>query len=281
MIKIFLTIRNRLAITKKCITAIQKHTKMPYQLYVYNNQTNYRFDEHIVYLMNLFKKGLITQVIFNSNASTYNAFSKASACNQFGVYHQLDPQKDKYKFLLMLDNDIILTPGWDKKLNIAWNFVKRSKMDHIKVIGQNPGGIKGKKTPVDIKDLNSKVKFIGRLGKLGGSALWATRSNFFEDVGTLDLKQLVNQDKQHDQLYWQLMEKASNGRSYILGVNTKLGIHCGRLAGSVCNQLSRNRNNKNKLDIIKFPTLEEQIDSQTFDEFFAKITNDKRLINDW
>jgi len=281
MIKIFLTVRNRLSITKKCIEAIHKHTKMPYQLYVYNNQTNYKFDEHIVYLMNLFKKGLITQVIFNSNASTYNAFSKAAACNQFGMYHQQDPQKDKYKFLLMLDNDIILMPGWDKKLNVAWNFIKRKKMNHVKVIGQNPGGIKNKEPSIDIKDLNSQTKFGGRLGKLGGSGLWSVRPNFFEDVGLLDLRQLVNQNKMHDQLYWGLLEQASKGKPYILGIQTKLGIHCGRLAGSVCNQLTRNKNKPNKLDIIKFPTLEEQIDSQPFDEFFDKISNNKLLINDW
>lgn len=281
MIKIFLTIRNRLAITKKCIQAIHKHTKMPYQLYVYNNQTNYRFDEHVDYLMGLFKKGLITQVIFNSDGSVYDAFSKAAACNQFGLYHNEDPQKSRYKFLLMVDNDIILLPGYDKKLNLAWNHVKRKKLNNIKVIGQSPGGIKGKKTIIDILNRESKVKFTGKTGRLGGSGLWSVRSNFFSDVGLLDLKQLVGQDKRHDQLYWQLLEQASKGEPYILGLNDKLGIHCGRLAGSVCNNLTRHRNKKNKLETIKFPTLEEQIDSFTFEEFFNKIQNDKRLLNDW
>ena len=54
MIKIFLTVRNRLAITKKCIQAIHKHSTMPYQLYVYNNQTNYKLDEHFEYFYELF-----------------------------------------------------------------------------------------------------------------------------------------------------------------------------------------------------------------------------------
>lgn len=278
MIKIFLTIRNRLAITRKCIKSIQKHTKMPYQLYVYNNQTNYRFDEHVEYLIGLFKKGLITQLIFNSNASVYNAFSKASACNQFGIYHEQDPNKDKYKFLLMLDNDIILLPAWDKTLAKAWNYVNRKKLKNIKVIGQRPGGIKGKKTKVILDD---QTGLSGVIGKLGGSAIWSVRPNFFSDVGLLDLKQLVGQNKRHDQFYWGLMEHATNGESYILGVDYKIGIHCGRLAGSVCNVLTKRSPKNNSLDAIKFPTLEERLDSISFEDFFDKIKNDKQLINDW
>jgi len=283
MIKIFLSIRNRLSITKKCITAIQRHTDIPYQLYVYDNQTNYRFGEHIEYLMTLFSKKLITQVIFNSNASTYNAFSKAAACNQFGTYHMEDPNKDKYKYLVMLDNDIIVTPGWTKKLNIAWNFIKRKKMHYIKVIGQTPGGIKGKKIPIVIKTQQSqKQAFTGRMGKLGGSGLWSVRTNFFKDVGLLNLKELVGHNKRHDQLYWRLLEMASGGKQYILGIDEKLGIHCGTLAGSVCNVLTRKRkDSKDTLELIKFPSLEEHLDSMTFDEFYNKIKNDRALLNDW
>ena len=83
MIKIFLTVRNRLAITKKCIKAIQKHSTMPYQLYVYDNQTNHRLKEHFEYFADLYEKGLVSQVTFNTNASTFNAFSKAASNNMF------------------------------------------------------------------------------------------------------------------------------------------------------------------------------------------------------
>ena len=108
MIKIFMTVRNRLAITKKCIAAIQKHSTIPYQLYVYDNQTNYKLDEHFKYFSKLYNKGLVTQVVFNTNASTFNAFSKAASCNMFGLLHQQDPEKNKYSFLLILDNDIAM-----------------------------------------------------------------------------------------------------------------------------------------------------------------------------
>jgi len=278
MIKIFLTVRNRLAITKKCIDAMRKHSTMPYQLYVYNNQTNYKLKEHFDYFAELYEKGLVTQVTFNTTASTFNAFSKAAACNMFGKLHQQDPTKNNYSFLLILDNDIILTPGWDKKLAQAWKFVLKSKMNNVKVIGQSPGGIKNKKTEVVINE-----QFKGRIGKLGGSGLWSVRPNFFEDVGFLDLNLLVGKDKQHDQLYWRKLDASTGGQPYIMGLSTKLGIHCGKMCGSVCNRLTRNRSMKEpqRLELIKFEDAEERLEKLSFDDFFKLIYTDESLKADW
>ena len=153
MIKIFLTVRNRLAITKKCIKAIQKHSTLPYQLYVYNNQTNHRIKEHFDYFSSLYSNDLVSQVTFNTNASTFNAFSKAAANNMFALLHQQDPQKKKYKFLLMLDNDIIVTPEWDQTLASAWKYVNKNNLNDIKVIGQSPGGVKQKTKVINIYHL--------------------------------------------------------------------------------------------------------------------------------
>ncbi len=278
MIKIFLTVRNRLAITKKCIAAMQKHSTMPYQLFVYDNQTNHRLEEHFSYFSNLYKKGLITQVTFNTDASTFNAFSKAASCNMFGLLHQQDPEKDKYSFLLILDNDVILTPEWDRTLATAWKHVRKNKLKNIKVIGQSPGGVKSKKTVINInKDL------VGRTGKLGGSGLWSVRPNFFEDVGLLDLARLVGHNKMHDQHYWRLLDVSTKGEPYILALHHKLGIHCGKMSGSVCNRLTRNKskNEQQKLDLIKFVEAEKKIDSLTFDEFYKLIHSDRQLVSDW
>jgi len=278
MIKIFLTVRNRLAITKKCIAAIQKHSTLPYQLYVYDNQTNYKLEEHFDYFSSLYSDGLVSQVTFNTNASTFNAFSKAASNNMFGLMHQQDPEKKKYTFLLMLDNDIIVTPEWDQPLASAWKYVRKNSLNDIKVIGQSPGGVKQKKTLININD-----KLSGRTGKLGGSGLWSVRTNFFDDVGVLDLTKLVGFDKKHDQHYWRLLERSTNGKPYILALNRKLGIHCGKITGSVCNRLTRSkgRPEEQKLELIKFAKAEERIDNLSFDEFFKSIYNDNGLISDW
>jgi hypothetical protein len=276
MFKVFLTVRNRLSITKKCIQALQKHSELPFQLYVYDNSTNYLVKEHFLYFSELYEKGIVTQVTFNTDKSTFGAFSKAVASNQFAKLHLEDPEKDNYSFLLLLDNDIIVTPGFDKTLRQAWKNIKKLGMNNIKIVGQLPGGIKGKKL-LDI----TIAGFPACEGKLGGSGLWGVQSNFFEDVGLLDLKKFVNQNKRHDQEYWHLTEKSTNGRPYILGLKSKLGIHCGTLSGSICNTLSRDKNNPKRFEIIKFKEQEKIIDNMSFDEFYKKIINNKVLNNDW
>ncbi|MFW9871701.1 MAG: glycosyltransferase family 2 protein [Candidatus Thorarchaeota archaeon] len=276
MVKIFLSVRNRLSITVKCIEALKKHSELPHQIYVYNNATNHLLDEHFMYFHEAYKKRQISQVTFTTPSSTFNAFSKASTCNFFGQQHEQDPNKDNYTFLLMLDNDIIVTPGWDMKLKRAWKYVNKKGLKHIKVIGQLPGGIKG-----TVKPRHQIDEMEGKIGKLGGSGLWSVRSNFFRDVGFLDLRQLVNHDKRHDQLYWRQMEVKTNGKPYIMGLNQKLGIHCGKVAGSVCNVLTRNRGKKRKEELIKFDHAEKRISKMDFDTFFKKIFNDISLVRDW
>lgn len=277
MIKIFLTVRNRLAITKKCLHALKTHSTIPHSIYVYNNASNYLIDKHFAYFCHMYTEGYIDQVCFTTEKTTFNAFSKASACNFFGLQHEQDPLKDKYEFLVMIDNDIIVTPDWDLKVREAWKYIIKNNFKNIKVIGQRPGGIKH----VDKKEYKISDTISGRVGKLGGSGLWTVRSNFFRDVGFLDLKSLVNHDKKHDQLYWVKLDQSSGGSPYIMGLNQKLGIHCGREAGSVCNVLTRHRGKSDKKDCIKFEDAEKKISDMKFEEFYAMIENNKNLIGDW
>jgi hypothetical protein len=216
---------------------------------------------------------MISNISFTSDESNFNAFSKAVSCNVFGRHHEEDPVKDSYDFLLFLDNDIIVAPDWDKILAYSWQYVIKNKMDNIKVIGQLPGGMKGLKDNISIHK-----KFNGYTGSLGGSAFWSVRPTFFREVGFLDLKQLIGINKRHDQLYWNLLGKTTNAKPYILGLNYRLAFHCGSVAGSVCNTLTRNRVNKNKEELIKFECNEEEINKLTFEEFYDKISKEK---NDW
>jgi len=276
MIKIFLTVRNRLAITKKCLHALGKHSEIPHQIYVYDNASNHLVDKHFQYFYKMYSKNKISQITFTTMDSTFNAFSKASTCNFFGRQHEDDPNKDSYDFLLMLDNDIIVTPGWDIKLKKAWKFVRKNKLDNIRVIGQRPGGIKGLHPSVYNID-----GMVGRAGKLGGSGLWSVKPSFFRDIGFLDLNKLVGHDKKHDQSYWLLMDTTNGGKPYIMGLDQKLGIHCGKQAGSVCNRLTRSKNPAEKLDQIKFVEAEKNIEQYDFDTFYNSIVNNQALLGDW
>ena len=278
MIKIFVSVRNRLAISAKMISALKRHSTLPHQVYIFDNSSSYKVDEHFMYWCMLYKTGLITQATFTSEESTFKAFSKASTFNLFLLQHSQDPQKDKYDFLVCMDNDIIVCQDWDIKIKKAWDDVKKLGMEkQIKIISQTPGGIKNK------TDLKQKIGGMNAAtGKLGGSGLWTFLPNFHKDVGLLDLSKLVGYDKKHDQLYWQLLEKASGGHDYILGLREKLAIHCGGpVAGSVCNILTRNHLNKNKLNMIKFEDSEKKIDEMSFDDFYKWISTCPELINGW
>jgi len=272
MYKIFLTVRNRLGITKKCIRALKLHSKHPHQIYIYDNQTDYNLNDHFAFYNKLMNQRRVTQITFNTNESTFNAFSKAAACNSFGELHEMDPKKDNTDFLVFLDNDIIVTPGWDDILLKAWRDVKKNReLMHVKIIGQRPGGIKHAKRLT--QPIAGKTAVVG---KLGGSAMWCVKPNFFTDVGYLNLAQLINLNKKHDQLYWTKLSAAASNQSYIIGLDCKLGIHCGAIAGSVCNALSKGRKHE-----ISFEAADTRIDSMKFDEFYNMVSKDKRLHKDW
>jgi hypothetical protein len=276
MIKIFFTSRNRLAITCKAITALKKHSKLPHQLYVYDNLTSHKINEHFMYWCMLYKADLITQVSFTTKDSTFNAFSKAVASNLFFLQHSQDPQKNNYDFLVCIDNDIIVCDGWDIKLKNAWDDVKKLGMKNIKIIGQTPGGIKNKKElPMKIGGMHATT------GKLGGSGFWSFQPDFYKEVGLLDVSKLVGHDKKHDQYYWQLLEKSTQGQDYILGLREKLCYHVGGIAGSICNILTKNHLNKNKLSMINLDEADKKIDAMSFDEFFSYISSNKNVLNDW
>jgi hypothetical protein len=273
MIKIFLTVRNRLAITVKCVTALYRHSSIPFVLYVYDNLTNYKVNEHFLYWSMLFEKGLVHQVTFNTKESTFNSFSKAAACNQFGLWHEQDLKRNEYDFLLFLDNDIIVNKGWDEILIKAWKDVKSKNLENIKIITQLPGGI------MERKPLSYKIGgYSCKEGKLSGSGFWSVRTNFFKDVGFLNLNKLVGHNKKHDQEYWKLLEAKNKGVSYVLGVEEKLAYHAGgRISGSVCNSLTNIRDEKLALEKISFKESEKELDSMTFDAFYKKLQESKDL----
>lgn len=273
-----MTVRNRLATTCKSIAALKRHSVIPHQIYIYDNSTNYKIQEHFIYWSMLYERGLISQITFTSNESTFNAFSKASTCNFFGSQHEHDPKKDEYDFLLFLDNDIIVTPGFDEVLCKAWKDVNALKLNNVKIIGQLPGGIKCK---VNLDHLIGGVKAC--LGTHGGSGFWSVRPNFFKEIGFLDLKHFQNLHKRHDIEYWYKISQYTQGKEYILGLQHKLCIHTGKISGSICNILSGNRffSDKEKEDLIKLEESEKIIDQMSFDEFYNLVSNDEDMIKDW
>lgn len=269
MIKIFVTIRNRLEITKKCMEALIRRTTTPHQIYVYDNLTDYRIKDHWDYFCKLYEEGKITQYTCNTQASTFNAFSKAIACNTFGQLHNMDPNWNKYEYLVLMDNDIFVMPKWDLVFKRAWDDVTRLKLTHFKVITQSPGGIKGRK-PIQQK-IAGLTAFAGFLG---GSGFWTVRPNFFREVGFLDVPPLVGLNKKHDQSYWVKMKKITKTQPYILGLETISVLNCGgAISGSMCNILTRHKKASNLKEIVRKSNEEQdkKLMNMNFEEFHKMV----------
>jgi hypothetical protein len=264
MYKVFLTVRNRLSITIKCITALVRHSEMPFQLYIYDNISHTMLRERFLYYSLLYEKKIATQITINTEASTFNAFSKAASCNQFGYLHEDDPKKDQYSFLLFLDNDMIVTPKFDKILEQAWQEVSKDPLlQSVRVITYLGNATKA------IEEVPHKIAgYRAFLGKLSGSSFWCVKPDFFRQVGFLDLRPLTGRSKGHDQYYWPLLDRSSKGKSYILALQANLAIHTGKYVGSVCNALRTAKDIKR----IEFREAEREIDKLSFDEFYRKIT---------
>jgi len=276
MYKIIMNCRNKIALTSKAITALSRHSVLPHEIYIYDNCSSYLVNEHFMYWSLLYQKGIVNQITFNSESSTFGAFSKAVAFNQFLMNHEQDPNKDKCDFLLLIDNDMIVFPGFDKILKESWEEVKRLKLDNIKIITQYPGGIMSK------KDLGSKIIGLNaKTGKCSGSGFWVLKPNFAREIGYLDIPPLVGLSKKHDQQYWTKLERVSKGKDYVLGLEAILTIHAASVSGgSICNVLTRNKNlkQKNLEELIKFEESEKYINSLSFDQFFESIKNNKEML---
>jgi len=273
--KIVINVRNRLAITKKCLEAIIKHSVYPREIYVYDNLTNYRLDEHFKFFRKLYEKNIIHQYTVNSDISTFNAFSKVVALNQFGHNHIMDPNKNKYDFILFLDNDMIVTPEWDTYIIEAWKQIKRNNMKYIKIVTQYPGGIQNASL-IRFESRNSPIY----AGKLGGSGFWAVDTNFFDTVGFLDCRYFIGKNKKHDQMYWKKLNKVSANSNYIWAIKAKMAIHTGGIAGSVCNALTKTTDKKHGLEKVKFKEVDSKIEKLSFDEFYNGI-KDKHKLYKW
>lgn len=272
MYKVFLTVRNRLELTKMCLLALLKHSTLPKQIYVYDNLTDIKVEQHFAFWYKLYMKGLISQVTFTTKDSTFNAFSKVVTSNLFALQHSQDPNKNKCDFLVLLDNDVIVTPGWDSVLREAWTDISRHSLKEIKIISQLPGGI------MEARDVGRTIAGLKcKQGRLGGSGLWSVRTDFFDKIGLLQIKNFIDISKRYDQSYWHLVETHTGGKPYIVGLDHKLGIHCGSLSYSVCNNLART---KMTLEEAEEKT-DKYIAGLSFEEFYNAVSTDGTLLKEW
>lgn len=262
------TVRNRFQLTKYTLEQLFKSVdfdKWRMDIFLYDNLSEFDMEERGAWYGKLLKEKWLTQVTFNTAASTDKAFSKAAANNQFADLHMNSLNRKKIKYLIMMDNDMLCFPGWLDVFDKAWDDIKSvpTLKDEIVVVTQYPGGVMGREI-VQINGTNY------HRGTSGGSGLWVVKNNFYHKIGKLNLGPLVGKNKAHDQRYWYRIQRKTGVYKYAIAVPCKKVLHLGGIVGSVCNSL--HKNGGRNLDQIE-KGFEERIKGLTPEQVAEKYPN--------
>lgn len=270
-IAVMITVRNRLALTKKCIQTLYKSTRRPIHLFVYDNCTSYKIKEHFDYFSELYETGVLQKYVVNTFESTYNAFSKVVAFNEFGRTILENPIANRYEFLVLLDNDMMMVKdNWDDIIIDMWRGIDSEEelRDMIHIVTQWPNGCTSAQTgEFHIGDENYKLQ----LGYTSGSCFWCFRDSFFKKVGFLNPNNVVGQNKKHDQLYWHKMRAINNHKPYILAVEEDLVVTYDNYKDinlSICDPSQFDPQKE-----ITFKEVDDTIDKMPYDSFMNLLRN--------
>jgi glycosyltransferase involved in cell wall biosynthesis/predicted O-methyltransferase YrrM len=103
---------NQVEYTKAFVESVFKHTKIPYELIIVDNNSN---DETVKYLIELAKYKGNVKVIFNKENLGF-----PKGVNQSLTQIPSDRDLGKPKYILIANNDIVVTDGWlDRMIEIA------------------------------------------------------------------------------------------------------------------------------------------------------------------
>lgn len=262
---VFLSVRNRLAITKRCIEYLFKNTRREIDLFVFDNCTGTRIPDHFNYFCRLYEQGKLQKYVANTITSTYNAFSKAMSFNEFGLFIENHPDKFSYDWLVCLDNDMILIQEkWDDIIGTMFEEVdKKEPNNTIQIITQYPGGCSGTDYNLD--------KFKIRVGVNSGSGFWNIRPDFFTKVGLLESEPLIGINKRHDLELWPKLNAYTKGQPYVIAIDQPMALHIAYHDGKDLSICKATRNNPAmNVDFELFDNLIETMNDTEFNEFIMK-----------
>lgn len=274
-IAVFMTVRNRLSLSEKCIEALYKNTSSDIHLFVFDNCTTHNIDGHFTYFSYLYKQGKLQKYVVNTLISTFNAFSKAMSFNEFGVYIESLPDKSIYDFLLCLDNDMILVEkDWDLIIKEAMEATSK-KIPTLEIWAQYPGGCSGHDYTIPIKGQDTTI----RLGINSGSGFWCIKPDFFSRVGLIEPELLVGINKRHDIELWSKLNELHKGKPYVCAIKIPMALHFSYFNGKDLSICKPTRNDPSK-EIIHHD-VEKLVNSMSYEEFIEFIKKDEELFSQW
>jgi len=149
LVSIIILTFNELNFTKKCVDSIRKHTRYPYEIIFVDNAST---DGTRTYLNRLTKSNDHYQVIHNEENLGFAAGNNQGIAVATG------------KYILLMNNDIVVTPGWlDRLVSCA------ERDTRIGIVGPMSNSVSGpqliKDVPYNLTDLGGLDDFAAEFSK--------------------------------------------------------------------------------------------------------------------
>lgn len=294
-LNVFISTLDRTILTEKCIRGVIQNSASfdNIDIYAYDTGSTMNADR-LAMFERLLKSKSVKQYTYLSKDSMNNIFGKAYAFNMWITamdIHISEKNIDKAKrlncvdYYLVIDNDMLLSPEWDKC------FIEASDHD------ERTNGITYFTTPFPggIPNVKRDDRKFGKLKTCefttencgGGSGFWFMSSSQFMRTHSIWKKYKIhekcyNYHKRHDSETWKAIKNNDGDINYNLSVKTDTPtvIHLGGLpeVGSICVSLSYPGDGDMRYGMTKRRSerFEREIADMSVNELFDRFKRDER-----
>lgn len=290
--------RDRIILTQKTIDSLLSFSSVfkNIHIYVFDNLscTN---KERILYFYQLLEEGKIKYYSHDTSVSLTNCFGKSviferwlnMMMNDYNI--KQSKMLDNKNYYLLIDNDVIVGPNWDKYFLSASEFIETSGKEKLLYFFiQYPGGVPKihrdkifTKYIVQNKYLNNKNYELTSYGSGGGSGFWFMNTKQLMMMNSLWNYRMIsdthNQFKKHDTSTWFAIKKKHGAIKYTAAIKAEqpLVLHLGGVIGSICNVLTSKQNYDEKRVVMNLK--EETLKNLSILEIFEKYKNNENAYN--
>ena len=178
--KICLTIRNRLAYTKKTIQSLRENTpREEYELYIFGNMSDRELEEQWTYLRRLYQRKHVDGIVINTETSTMGRWSKSWAINQCIRLCELQDNASRHwEWLVIIDNDMVIRKPW---LDTAKKVYMEAKSKYPSVMVCSPWDDPNPEHPVVAKENYAGVPV--KIKRGNGAGCWLVHREFLTKIG--------------------------------------------------------------------------------------------------
>lgn len=201
---IFMTVRNRAYVTRQTLEDLRRNSGRAFDLHLYDDRSEEDLPGLWEIYGNLVESGQVSNLVMNRRIPSGVPWGKSYALRQFLASTEATIPAENRQFVVILDNDVELRPGWlstcvetllDSE-SIARNLTVASPWDDPHYPRFGTACIGGR---------------VVHIQREHGAACWVTRWGFFKRHGLPDLTHLGHG---HEEA-WYVFAMRRNGESFV------------------------------------------------------------------